>query len=129
IGQHIGNLVRHPAFTGYLGAEDFHEAVDIASPADAERRVSLKIVPYGDNERLLLARDVTRLHRLEQMRREFVANASHELRSPLTVISGYLDVLNEALAGDEELRRDWEKPVREMRNQADRMSATITDLL
>jgi two-component system phosphate regulon sensor histidine kinase PhoR len=129
IGQHIGNLVRHPAFTSYLAGDDFSDVVDIASPADAERRVSLRVVPYGDDERLLLARDVTRLHRLEQMRREFVANASHELRSPLTVISGYLDMLGEALAADEDLRRDWEKPVREMRSQAERMSATITDLL
>lgn len=129
VGQHIGNLVRNPAFTGYVAAEDFREAVEIPSPEDAERRVSLRVVPYGDGERLLLARDVTRLHRLEQMRREFVANASHELRSPLTVIAGYLDVLNEMVAEDDRLRREWEKPIREMRAQAERMSATITDLL
>lgn len=128
-GQHIGNLVRNPAFTRYLAAGDFRDVVEIPSPADGERRVSLKVVSYGDGERLLLARDVTRLYRLEQMRREFVANASHELRSPLTVIAGYLDMLSEAFAGDERLQRDWEGPVREMRSQAERMSATITDLL
>lgn len=128
-GQHITNLVRNPAFIRYLAVENFHEAIEIASPQDAERRLSLRIVPYGDGERLLLARDITRLHRLEQMRREFVANASHELRSPLTVIAGYLDALSETLGEDERLRRDWEKPVREMRHQAERMSATITDLL
>lgn len=129
VGQHIGNLVRHPAFLRYFSSEDFREPVEIPSPDDAERRLSLRIIPYGDGERLLLARDITRLYRLEQMRREFVANASHELRSPLTVIAGYLDVLNETLAEDERLRREWEKPVREMRQQAERMSATITDLL
>ncbi|HEX7061835.1 MAG TPA: phosphate regulon sensor histidine kinase PhoR [Woeseiaceae bacterium] len=129
VGQHIGNLVRHPAFIRYVAANDFREAVEIPSPAGTERHVSLMVVPYGDDERLLLARDVTRLYRLEQMRREFVANASHELRSPLTVISGYLDVLAETLDDEEGLRRDWEKPIREMRGQAARMSATITDLL
>lgn len=129
IGQHVANLVRHPAFARYLTLEDFREPVEIPSPPDAERRVSLKIVPYGDGERLLLVRDVTRLHRLEQVRREFVANASHELRSPLTVVAGYLDVLKEALEDDERLRQDWERPVREMRAQAERMSAIITDLL
>ncbi|MGH8192779.1 MAG: phosphate regulon sensor histidine kinase PhoR [Woeseiaceae bacterium] len=128
-GQHITNLVRNPAFTRYLAAEEFREAIEIASPQESGRRVSLRIVPYGDGERLLLARDITRLHRLEQMRREFVANASHELRSPLTVIAGYLDALSETLGDDERLRRDWEKPLREMRHQAARMSATITDLL
>lgn len=129
IGQHIANLVRHPAFTSHIGADEFRDAIEIPSPPDVECRVSLRIVPYGDGERLLLVRDVTRLHRLEQMRTEFIANASHELRSPLTVISGYLDVLEEMLAGDDALRRDWEKPVREMRRQAERMSATIGDLL
>ena len=129
IGQHVGNLVRHPAFTRYIAGGDFREAVEIPAPADAERRVTLRVVPYGDGERLLLARDVTRLHRLEQMRREFVANASHELRSPLTVIAGYLDALSEALAEDEQLRKDWEQPIRQMRSQSERMSATISDLL
>lgn len=129
IGQHLGNLVRNPAFARYLAAGEFREAVEIPSPPDTERRVSLRVVPYGEGERLVLARDVTRLFRLEQMRREFVANASHELRSPLTVISGYLDVLRESLADDERLRQDWERPIREMRSQAERMSATITDLL
>lgn len=129
IGQHIGNLVRNPAVTRYLSAGDFHEAVEIPSPPDAERRVSLRIVDYGAGERLLLVRDVTRLFRLEQMRREFVANASHELRSPLTVIAGYLDMLSESLSEDEGLRNEWEAPVREMRSQAERMSATLTDLL
>jgi two-component system phosphate regulon sensor histidine kinase PhoR len=128
-GQHITNLVRNPVFIRYLAAEDFREAIEIVSPRDGDRRLSLRIVPYGDGERLLLARDITRLHRLEQVRREFVANASHELRSPLTVIAGYLDALDEVLGGDERLRRDWEKPLREMRHQAARMSATITDLL
>ena len=129
VGQHVGNLVRHPAFTRYLAAADFREAIEIPAPPDAGTRLSLRIVPYGDGERLLLVRDVTRLHRLEQMRREFVANASHELRSPLTVITGYLDVLREALDEDERSMREWEKPLREMRAQADRMSATIRDLL
>ncbi|HEX2140525.1 MAG TPA: phosphate regulon sensor histidine kinase PhoR, partial [Woeseiaceae bacterium] len=129
VGQHIANLVRNPAFTGYLSAQDFRDAVEIPSPEHGDVRVSLRVVPYGDGERLLLVRDVTRLHRLEQMRREFVANASHELRSPLTVIAGYLDVLGEMLAEDERLRLEWEKPIREMRSQAERMSATITDLL
>ena len=52
------------------------------------------------------------------MRKDFVANASHELRSPLTVIAGYLD----ALADDQKLDPTWSSPVLEMRRQAERMS-------
>ena len=51
------------------------------------------MAPYGDGQLLLLVRDVSRQMRLEAVRRDFVANASHELRSPLTVISGYLETL------------------------------------
>ena len=41
-----------------------------------------------------MLRDVTREVRLEQMRKDFVANASHELRSPLTVVAGYLETFS-----------------------------------
>ena len=57
-----------------------------------EAWLALFVIPAGE-QFLMLVRDVTREVRLEQMRKDFVANASHELRSPLTVISGYLDEL------------------------------------
>lgn len=125
VGQRIGNLIRSPVFIRYLAAGDFREPVEIPSPLGTGHRLSLHVAPYGDNERLLLIRDITRMHRLEQMRREFVANASHELRSPLTVISGYL----EALADDNDIPESWQQPVSEMRRQAARMSGIIEDLL
>jgi signal transduction histidine kinase len=42
---------------------------------------------------LVIVRNVTRLHNLEQMRKDFVANVSHELKTPLTVLKGYLETL------------------------------------
>jgi two-component system phosphate regulon sensor histidine kinase PhoR len=72
-----------------------------------------------------LLRDVTNEARLESMRKDFVANASHELRSPLTVISGYLD----ALAEEPALDPAWQQPVQEMRRQSDRMRNIVQDLL
>lgn len=125
VGQRIGNLVRHPDFIHYLAVEHFAEPLETVSPLDDERRLSFQVTPYGDGQRLLLVRDVTRLHRLEQMRREFVANASHELRSPLTVIRGYLEALDE----DTALSTEWRMPLDEMRRQSERMSGIIEDLL
>ncbi len=125
IGQRVANLLRNPLFIRYLADADFDEPLEIVSPRDDDRRLTLNIVPYGEGEHLLLARDTTRMFRLQQMRREFVANASHELRSPLTVIAGYL----EALGDDERIAADWEAPIREMRRQAERMSDIIADLL
>jgi len=87
--------------------------------------LSLQVVPYGDGQLLLLVSDVSRQMRLEAVRRDFVANASHELRSPLTVISGYL----ESLGQDPALNPDMQAPVAEMRRQAERMTAIIHDLL
>jgi two-component system phosphate regulon sensor histidine kinase PhoR len=91
----------------------------------AEQYLSLQIVPYGAGQLLMLVRDVTREARLEAMRKDFVANASHELRSPLTVISGYL----ETLAQDTEIDPMLLGPLQEMRRQALRMTGIVQDLL
>jgi two-component system phosphate regulon sensor histidine kinase PhoR len=85
----------------------------------------MQLVPYGDGQKLLLVRDVTRQSQLEAMRKDFVANASHELRSPLTVVSGYL----ETLAADPTIDADLQHPLREMRRQAERMTGIVNDLL
>jgi two-component system phosphate regulon sensor histidine kinase PhoR len=90
-----------------------------------ERFLSLQIVPYGEGQQLLLARDVSRQMRLEAMRKDFVANASHELRSPLTVISGYLETLSQDPILDPEIQG----PIAEMRRQAERMTTIVEDLL
>lgn len=125
IGQRIGNLLRHPDFIQYLSRGEYDEPVQIPAPGNDQQRLSLKLVPYGVGQRLLLVRDVTRLHELEQMRREFVANASHELRSPLTVLTGYL----EAMRDDAKLNEEWEGPLTEMQRQAERMRGIVQDLL
>jgi two-component system phosphate regulon sensor histidine kinase PhoR len=91
----------------------------------SDQYLNFQIVPYGAGQLLLLVRDVTRQAQLEAMRKDFVANASHELRSPLTVISGYL----ETLAQDEALDPALAGPIHEMRRQALRMTAIVQDLL
>ncbi|WP_096365245.1 phosphate regulon sensor histidine kinase PhoR [Thiohalobacter thiocyanaticus] len=127
IGQRIGNLIRHPDLSGYLrGGEYEGDAVELSSPVDEHIRLSLRIVPYGKNYRLLIARDITRLQQLEQMRRDFVANVSHELRTPLTVVCGYLETLEEECGrGEPELQ----KIIATMREQSERMQRIVDDLL
>src|SRR3546814_19584330 len=67
--------------------------LDVASPVNAGMRLSLRLIPYSDELWLLVARDVTQVMRLAQMRRDFVPNVSHEWRTPQTVVSGYLAIL------------------------------------
>lgn len=124
-GQRIDNLLRHPDFRRYLESGEYDTPVVLRAPAAPETYLALHAVAYGEEQMLLLARDVTREMRLEEMRKDFVANASHELRSPLTVISGYLDTL----VDEPELDPAWRGPLQEMRRQAERMRAVVNDLL
>lgn len=74
---------------------------------------------------LLVLHDVTRIRELESVRREFVANVSHEFRTPLSVISGYLETLAE-----DELDRDMtRRSVAAMQRHALRLNRLIEDLL
>jgi two-component system phosphate regulon sensor histidine kinase PhoR len=125
-GMRIENLVRHPAFVDYVQGEEFAEPVTLQTPGRTTQWLSLYLVTTREApQRLLIVRDVTRQIQLEQMRKDFVANASHELRSPLTVVSGYLDALND----EPTLGEAWREPVSEMRRQTERMRALIDDLL
>jgi two-component system phosphate regulon sensor histidine kinase PhoR len=122
-GMPIENLVRQPEFSKYLEGQGGGAGVVIRWRGH-ERSLSLIVVPAG-GQLLMLVRDVTREAQVEQMRKDFVANASHELRSPLTVIAGYLDQL-----GDEtDLGQEWREPIADMRRQADRMAEIVDDLL
>ena len=125
LGMRIENLLREPQFVRYLAGGDFSNAVVIRPATGGDCYLSLQVAPYGDGQLLLLVSDVSRQLRLEAVRRDFVANASHELRSPLTVISGYL----ETLGHDAVLDADLQGPIAEMRRQAERMTAIIRDLL
>ena len=124
VGHRIDNLIRNPDFVSHL-ENPGGETVCIPSPAVEDGQLSVQIIPYGKNQRLAIIRDITREVRLERTRRDFVANASHELRSPLTVIGGYLD----ALARDADLDRGWRAPIAEMERQVSRMTRILRDLI
>jgi two-component system phosphate regulon sensor histidine kinase PhoR len=108
-----------------LHSNAFAQEIEIPSPVKDEGWLNCRVVPYGANQKLLILRDITEQIRLTKMRRDFVANASHELRSPLTVISGYLDSLSE----DPDLEQGWGQPVRQMQEQARRMNTVVSELL
>src|SRR5690606_24951830 len=95
-------------------------------PAKPHIMLQIQINIFGDENRLVVVKDVTRIHHLEQMRRDFVSNVSHELRTPLTVINGYLETL---LENADQLPPRWRRPLNTMSQQATRMEALITDLL
>ena len=124
-GQRVDNILRDPALTRLLQSDDFTQQIEIASPVQENRWLNCRVVPYGAEQKLLFIRDITERLMMTRMRRDFVANASHELRSPLTVIAGYLDTL----ADDENIPDDWNHPVQQMRAQAQRMNRIVAELL
>ncbi len=125
-GQPITNLVRHPHFQQLLEGGDFSRSAQFQAPSRESVMLSVSIVPYGNNQRLMVARDITRLHLLEQMRRDFIANVSHELRTPLTVIMGYVESLQD---GGDECARQWARELQAMQQQSARMQHIVSDLL
>lgn len=122
----LTNLLRDPKFLEYYDNGDYSHPLKMPAPVDKSRMLEIGVTWFGEGERLMLVRDITPLHRLETMRRDFVGNVSHELRTPITVIMGYLETL---LDNRDTLDSRWIKPVEQMYQQSRRMENIIRDLL
>jgi two-component system phosphate regulon sensor histidine kinase PhoR len=119
----LAEVLAAPALRAWLATASDEPLLDQPSPVDEAVRMSLRLIRYDGGQRLLVARDISKLMRLEQVRRDFVANVSHELRTPLTVVHGYLDLL------DPEELPELAPMLREMRGQSRRMTQIVEDLL
>jgi two-component system phosphate regulon sensor histidine kinase PhoR len=75
---------------------------------------------------LAVLNDITRMRQLENMRREFVANVSHELKTPITSIKGYVETLQEGALGD---KKNVQKFLEIVLKQSDLLNAIVDDLL
>lgn len=124
-GRNLINIVRHPDFVAYLNGTDWDKSIVLRGLRDSERVLQLQLIPYGTHQRLLMTRDITQLDRLETTRRDFVANVSHELKTPLTVLSGFLETIRE-LPVTEAQRNQY---LGLMHAQAHRMENIVEDLL
>ncbi len=122
-GQNILNLLRYPEFTQYLKQQAFTKPLNLV--LNNGRHLEIRVMPYSEQQLLMVARDVTQMHQLEGARRNFFANVSHELRTPLTVLQGYLEMMQEqTLAG-----ATREKALHTMREQTSRMEGLVKQLL
>ena len=125
LAQPITNIVREPRFVSYLSVGQFGRPLKLALGRNAERILSLHVVPYGEHGHLLQVRDVTQAERVGQMRRDFVANVSHELRTPLTILHGFVETLHEMELEPAERKRYLSM----MGEQSNRMLSIVDDLL
>ena len=115
------NLIEHwqdPRVETIIRSPVTDEIIEVSSPKDVNTQLEVRTHLFDDDHRLILVRDVTPLNRLLTTRQDFLANISHELRSPLTVIVGYLEALQDSatIQDTEEIVARLFSPVQRMRN-------------
>ena len=123
-GQPVTNLVRMPGFVTLLQSAGEPTVAQIPAPG-RELTLSVSIRTYAGNRRLVLTQDITERLRADTMRRDFVANVSHEIRSPLTVLAGFV----ETMATLPLTETERERVLKLMKQQTDRMQTLVADLL
>jgi len=126
VGQQITYLARQPEFVQYLSIANYSEPLILRGTRQDDLVLSVKVVSYGVNKKLLISRDITHLERIETMRRDFVANVSHELRTPLTVVNGFVETLQDMPKLDNDMSR---RALQLMGEQTSRMEGLVDDLL
>ena len=126
IGQRIDNLIRYPEFSQYLEEHNWETPCHIMSPINSELHLELRFMAYGTEHILFIARDVSKIRRLEEMRRDFVANVSHELKTPLTVVRGYVEMIQ---MDQDVFNSHWKKTFDTIESQVSRMDRLVEQLL
>ena len=122
-GMRVTNLVRHPDFIDYIILGRYEQPLTLRL---RDRKLICQIIPFENRRQILVTHDATESARIEEMRRDFIANASHELRTPLTVIVGFLEIASSTPDLDPASRQAH---LRLMTEQARRMQRLIEDML
>ena len=94
-GRPLLNFMRQPEVVQYLETANFTDALVVDSQREPGTTLSIQVVPFGIDERLLISRNITQVEAVARMRRDFIANVSHELKTPLTVVTGFLETLQD----------------------------------
>ena len=123
-GQVVTNLLRSRVFSKWFGSKkSLKKPLIIRRPRDQNFWLEISLVAFGQEQTLIIFRDITEFKNVEQIRRDLVANISHELRSPLTVILGYLELLQN------HPEKDVSAAVERMQSQASQIQVLLDDLL
>ena len=124
--QRIHYIVRKPEFVQYMMSRQYEEPVVLEKMGSASSLIlRLQVFPFSENRRLILIQDITDLSKAEAMRRDFVANVSHEMRTPLTVMMGFLETVQTLELPPEQKAQYLEM----MMDQGKRMKNLVEDLL
>lgn len=124
--QRIHYIVRKPEFLQYITKRNYDEPLILEKMGNSFNLIlRLQAFPFSENRRLLLIQDITNISKAEAMRRDFVANVSHEMRTPLTVMMGFLETV-QSLDLTQQQKDEY---LGMMMDQGKRMKNLVEDLL
>ena len=122
--QPINYIFRNSDLSNYLIKENYENSINIHN-TNNKLDIEIKATFFSENHKLITCRDLTSLKKIQNLRKDFVSNFSHELKTPLTVISGFLETLEDRKKIDVQSK----KIISLMSEQAHRMKKLIDDLL
>ncbi len=129
IRTNLNDLINHPVLNEYIKDADFSAPLEIQSPINKVSILSLQFIPLSNDKRqetLLIIRDITASFHLDQTRKDFISNVTHELKTPLTVFNGFLEPMSE---DSQELPEHWAYSIEVMHQQSLRMNDIVNELL
>lgn len=113
----------------YKKTEELNDKKLILKLGDRIMKIGFAVFSETDESKegcIVILRDVTEQQKLDNMQKEFVANVSHELKTPLTSIKSYTETLGSGMVEDKETERQF---LAVIESEVDRMSSLVTDLL
>ncbi|MFC5704333.1 two-component system histidine kinase PnpS [Cohnella faecalis] len=115
--------------TGLEHGDKLYDELTVYYPEERMLQISLVPMTMSDDEEpglLLVMQDVTAIRRLENMRSEFVANVSHELKTPVAAVKGFAETLLAGAMNDGETARSF---LTIIQDESDRLNRLIGDIL
>ena len=125
IGQPINYILRNTDLINYLEKENYEESIKINLDGSNTKTIEIKILMFGEKQKVMVAKDISQSIKIESNRKEFISNVSHELKTPLTVISGFI----ETLVSNNVQNEANNKILQIMSGQTSRMAKLVDDLL
>ena len=125
-GQPINYIFRNTDLINYLEKSDYEESIKINIGTNFDKAIEIKILLFGEKQKVLIAKDISQTIKIEANRKEFISNVSHELKTPLTVISGFIETLGSMAILK---NKEHKNILKMMDNQAYRMTKLVDDLL
>ncbi|WP_119343288.1 phosphate regulon sensor histidine kinase PhoR [Facilibium subflavum] len=123
-GESVAVIFESPVIDEYLTQQKV-STLELPLPEKPDQVLSMVLIPYGAHF-LLIGQDAAYRHHIDRMRQDFVANVSHEMRTPLTVIAGYLEMISAEVS---DALPHWAPYMTQMQQQMTRLEELLEELL